>query len=129
MNAISSHIATVDYLELLTVQLRNQDPIDPVDQEGLINDLTQFSQLEGIEQLNTSFSEILKLQQLTQGTALVGKNVGYIDEISGLLKTGTVSEMFTTGDTTNVVVDGTTVALQDIVSVNADSESGSRSES
>lgn len=119
MNSLSSQLATVDYLQLLTIQLQNQDPIDPVDQEGLINDLTQFSQLEGIEDLNTSFSDILKLQELTQGVALVGKNVSFVDPASGQLASGTVSETYSAGDQTNVIVNGRTIALEDVLSVGA----------
>ena len=117
MNSISSQVATVDYLQLLTIQLQNQDPIDPVDQEGLINDLTQFSQLEGLEELNTSFADVLRIQELTQGITLVGKNVSYRNAETDEVHSGTVDEVFSAGDQTNLIVDGETVALENIVSV------------
>lgn len=119
MNSISSQVATVDYLQLLTIQLQNQDPIDPVDQEGLIQDLTQFAQLEGLESLNASFADVLKVQELTQGISLVGKSVSFTDPASGDLKSGTASEVLPAGDTVNVIVDGQTVALENIVSVSS----------
>ncbi|QDT10961.1 flagellar hook capping FlgD N-terminal domain-containing protein [Planctomycetes bacterium K23_9] len=119
MNGINSQTATIDYLQLLTVQLQNQDPIDPVDQEGLINDLAQFSQLEGIEGLNGSFEKMLQLQEATQGVNLVGKNVQYQDPISGEMRSGKASEMFTAGDTVNLLVDGTTVDISNITGVSS----------
>lgn len=111
---ISSQQATVDYLQLFTAQLKNQDPLDPAEQEGLINDLAQFSELEGIENMNDSFSELLKLQELTQGMGMVGKNVEYTDSQTGEIKTGTVTEMFPEKGNVRVMVDGDTVSLGDI---------------
>lgn len=117
MNGISSQVATVDYLQLLTVQLQNQDPIDPVDQEGLINDLTQFSMLEGIENLNATFSEVLKIQELSQGAGLVGKNIHYRDITDGSIRSGVATELFNLSDGLSVLVDGTSVSLDNIIGV------------
>lgn len=116
---ITSQVATVDYLQLLTAQLRNQDPIDPVDQQGMINDLTQFSQLEGLEKLNDSFDNMLKMQELSQGTSLVGKQVTYENSITGAIKSGVVDEAFSSGDSTRLIVGGESIALNDVRSVTA----------
>lgn len=125
MNGISSQVATVDYLQLLTVQLQNQDPIDPVDQEGLINDLTQFSMLEGVEDLNTSFENMLRLQEVTQGMSLVGQSVQYQDDVSGEVKSGTVDEFFTAGDEINLLVNGDTVSIDRVIGVSSSGSSDS----
>jgi flagellar basal-body rod modification protein FlgD len=117
MNGITSQVATVDYLQLLTVQLQNQDPIDPIDQEGLINDLTQFSMLEGVEDLNGTFEQMLQLQKATQGMNLVGKTVQYQDPITGEIASGQATEMFTAGDTVNVIVGDKTVDVLNVVGV------------
>ena len=117
---ISSQVATVDYLQLLTVQLQNQDPIDPVDQEGLINDLTQFSMLEGVEGLNASFDEMLKLQEVTQGMNLVGKTVQF-EGVDGELKSGRVDEYFTYQDSINLLVNGEGIPVNKVIGVVADS--------
>ncbi len=117
MESITSQTAAIDYFQLLTIQMQNQDPIDPVDQEGLINDLTQFSILEGIENLNTSFGQVLQLQQLTQGVNLMGKTVDYRDPVTDQFVSGTASEVFNVDDSIKVLVDGKTVSLDDIVRV------------
>lgn len=117
MNQISSQVATVDYLQLLTVQLRNQDPIDPVKQEGLIDDLTQFSMLEGIEDMNTSFQQILQLQQVSQGIDLVGKTVQFQDPVTGAIRSGEASEMFNNQGEIRLAVDGQSIGLQHVISV------------
>ena len=117
MPGITSQTATIDYLQLLTVQLQNQEPIDPVDQEGLINDLTQFSVLEGIESLNGTFEELLKIQELTQGVGFVGQNVQYRDEADGSLQSGIATDVFTQDDGLTALIDGKSIPVQDIVGV------------
>ena len=42
-----------EFLKLLTVQLANQDPMQPVDQKKFAADLAQFSQLEQMANMNT----------------------------------------------------------------------------
>ena len=92
-SAITSQAASVDYFQLLTIQLQNQDPVDPVDQEGIINDLTQFSILEGIENLNASFGEFMELQELTQGVSLIGKSVDILDPTTGQPRRGIATDL------------------------------------
>lgn len=67
-----------DFLRLLTVQMQNQDPTNPVDNTKMIADMAQFSSLEAMKQLNetvSSMSQMFKMNQAIQASALVGKNV------------------------------------------------------
>jgi flagellar basal-body rod modification protein FlgD len=118
-SGISSKIATTEYLELLTIQLQNQDPIDPVKQDDFVAQLAQFSVLEGIEGLNASFESMLKLQEVSQGLDLVGKEVDYLDILSGEIKSGTVDEFFVDQGVINLMVNGQTVSVDLIAGVKA----------
>ena len=117
MEGITSKTAAIDYFQLLTVQLQHQDPVDPVDQEALINDLTQFSILEGIENLNATFGQFLQLQELTQGVNLIGKSVDFRDSVTGDLRSGVATDVFNVDDSVQVLVDGQAVTLDRIVRV------------
>ncbi|MDY3551626.1 flagellar hook capping FlgD N-terminal domain-containing protein [Gemmata sp. JC717] len=65
------------FLQLLIAQLKNQDPLDPVSNQDFIQQLATLNTVSGIQSLNTNFSEMLKLQQITQGADLVGKTIEY----------------------------------------------------
>ena len=117
MDSITSQSATTDYLQLLTISLKNQDPTDPVDQEKLITDLTQFSILEGIEDLNASFGQFMQLQELTQGVDLIGKTIDYRDPASGEIKSGVATDVFSTDDNIQILVNGDTVSLDAVARV------------
>lgn len=79
VTGVNGDLGRDQFLNLLVTQLRNQDPLDPITDQEFIAQLAQFSTLESIEQLNTSFSDLLKLQQLTQGSNLIGRTVNFLD--------------------------------------------------
>jgi len=55
-----------DFLRLLTTQLANQDPLAPTDNEAMLAQLAQFSQLEAATDSTVVLSEISdKLDALT----------------------------------------------------------------
>jgi flagellar basal-body rod modification protein FlgD len=66
------------FLKLLVTQLKNQDPLSPMDNAQLTSQIAQINTVTGIATLNTSVqalsSQFLQMQSL-QGAALVGKNV------------------------------------------------------
>ena len=117
---INSQVATTDYLRLLTIQLQNQDPIDPVKQEDFVAQLSQFSMLEGVEGLNTSFESMLKLQEISQGLSLVGKQVNYLNTTTGEMESGKVDEFFVDGGIVNLMVNGKPISVDLIAGVKAD---------
>jgi len=116
---IQSQIATGDYLTLLTIQLQNQDPIDPVKQDDFVAQLSQFSMLEGIEGLNTSFESMLKLQEVSQGLDLVGKTIEYLDTGTGELRTGSVEKFSVNQGNIELLVNGQTVSIDNVAGVSS----------
>lgn len=67
-----------EFLKLLTVQLQNQDPMNPMKQEKMAAELAQFSQLEQLSNLNTKFDGLTKNQQVQDkfyGASFLGKEV------------------------------------------------------
>ena len=74
------------FLTLLVSQLQNQDPMNPVSATYFTSQLAQLGTVSGIQQLNTNIQQMLQLQQLSQGAALIGKTVSYIP--SGSSTTG-----------------------------------------
>lgn len=66
------------FLTLLTTQLQNQNPLDPMKNEQFVAQLAQFSQLEGITNMSTSLSDVadvIRSDRIMTGANLVGKSV------------------------------------------------------
>ena len=66
------------FLKLLVTQLKNQDPLSPMDNAQLTSQIAQINTVTGIATLNTSVqtlsSQFLQMQSL-QGATLLGKDV------------------------------------------------------
>lgn len=59
-------LGQADFLRLLTTQLANQDPLEPTDNEAMLAQLAQFSQLEAATDSTIVLNEIAdKLDALT----------------------------------------------------------------
>lgn len=67
-----------EFLNLLVAQLNNQDPLSPQSNGEFVSQLAQFSQVEGIEKMNTSMDSMLsgyQSSQALQASSLVGRKV------------------------------------------------------
>src|ERR1700734_3492026 len=76
MDQLSGNFDT--FLQLLTTQLQNQDPLDPMDSNQFTQQLVEFSQVE--QQINTNTNlQTLITQGTTNASAIttsyLGKNV------------------------------------------------------
>jgi flagellar basal-body rod modification protein FlgD len=66
------------FLKLLVTQLKNQDPLNPMDNAQMTSQMAQISTVEGIEKLNATLKMILEgsnENQAMQAAALVGHGV------------------------------------------------------
>lgn len=66
------------FLKLLTTQLKNQDPLNPLDNAQMTSQLAQISTVSGIEKLNATLQLLLQGSQeaqTTQAASLVGHGV------------------------------------------------------
>ena len=88
------------FLKLLTEQLRNQTPLEPVDNESFMNQMASYTTMQEQRDLNTNLLKLLdyqgvlaRVQGLAQGSALLGKDVSYAGD-DGNTATGNVESVF-----------------------------------
>jgi flagellar basal-body rod modification protein FlgD len=66
------------FLQLLTTQLQNQDPLDPLDTNQFTQQLVEFASVQQQVDMNTNMQTLISLQQTTAATTalqLVGQTV------------------------------------------------------
>ncbi|TAM85047.1 MAG: flagellar hook assembly protein FlgD [Candidimonas sp.] len=66
------------FLTLLTTQLQNQDPLNPMDNSEVTSQMAQLSTVSGITQLNATLQAIsgqMNMSQSMQASALIGHQV------------------------------------------------------
>lgn len=85
------------FLQLLTTQLQNQNPLDPLDTNQFTQQLVQFAQVEQQLKSNTQLETLVSLQktsQQTQALGFVGATVA-VDGASATLANGSAAWNFT----------------------------------
>lgn len=66
------------FLQMLTTQLQNQDPLSPMDTTQFTNQLVMFSQVEQQLKSNDTLNKLLTMQTINMtslGVSFIGKNV------------------------------------------------------
>jgi len=112
----------MDYMTLLVTQLQHQDPLEPLDNNEMASQLAQFSQLQQLETMNSSFTKVLTSAERVYASSLIGKKISFsIETEQGTTDTqsGTVEQVYNNVDGQVLLgVDGYIVSLDDITSVN-----------
>lgn len=79
----SSKLGKEEFLKLLTTQLANQNPLEPVDNQAFIAQLAQFATVEQQSQMNSTLESLLMAQASSNQTGvanLVGKDVTFTSD-------------------------------------------------
>lgn len=74
----SSNLGKDDFLKLLTQQLKNQDPMNPMDDTSFISQMSEFSSLEQMTNMNKSletFISTFNSNSQTQAMMYLGTTV------------------------------------------------------
>jgi len=97
------------FLKLLVTQMRNQDPMNPMDNAQVTTQLAQISTVGGIDKLNNSLSAMSSAMSATQNASLIGRNVVVSSDLVRLGGSGPV----TVGVELAGAADKVGVAIQD----------------
>jgi flagellar basal-body rod modification protein FlgD len=94
------------FLQLLTTQLKNQNPLDPLDTNQFTQQLVQFAQVEQQLKANDQLATLVSLQQMQQTTeamSFVGKTVA-VDGATTQLVNGQAQWSFTAPKPSNATI-------------------------
>jgi flagellar basal-body rod modification protein FlgD len=109
----------LDFMNLLVTQLRNQNPLEPMDNQDMSAQLAQFSELQQLEDMNSSFGDVLESIQRSYASSLIGKDVSFSTTGSGDAAesmSGEVEEIVMNGEI-ELIIGDRHVSLADVLSV------------
>lgn len=89
------------FLSLLTTQLQNQDPLDPMDTGEMTNQLVQFSSVEQSIATNSNLEELISLtnsQASDNAVQYIGKEVEVLSTARGFTEGGTSDWRFSVAE-------------------------------
>jgi len=74
------------FLQLLLAQMRNQDPLSPMQGEEFMSQLAQLTTLEQMWKMNESLQTFMSQQQLLQASAMIGRTVQAVNEAGQVIE-------------------------------------------
>jgi flagellar basal-body rod modification protein FlgD len=95
-------MSSTDFMKVMLTQLSHQDPLNPTDSNQLLTQMSQISQLQSNQDMQTNISSLTLQQSIGAAGNLVGK------EVKGLTETGDAA----VGAVTSVRVANKTVYLE-----------------
>ena len=111
----------MDYMRLLVAQMQNQNPLEPLDNNEMASQLAQFSQLQQLESMNSSFARALASVERSYAASLIGREVSFLVETeTGAMEaqSGIVEQAHHDVDGDIVLVVGQYgISLEDVLSV------------
>jgi flagellar basal-body rod modification protein FlgD len=68
------------FLKLMITELQNQDPLNPLDNAQILQQITQIREIGATNQLTDTLAAVLLGQNLSTGSSLIGREVVALDE-------------------------------------------------
>ncbi len=110
----------MDYMKLLITQLQNQNPLEPLNNNEMASQLAQFSSLQQLESMNSTFAQVLDIANHTYANSLIGKEVSFLGETPegtvDILR-GVVEQVYKKNGENFLIVGDYVLGLKDIISV------------
>ena len=112
----SNELGKDDFLKLLITQLSNQDPTSPMEDTQFISQMAQFSSLEQMTNMSTSFAKMADYLNSQEAAGTLGKTVEL--DIGDTTVQGIV-EGATRGENPQVMVNGMYYSMDKIKAIYA----------
>lgn len=114
------------FLTLLIAQLRYQDPMAPTDPSAMMQQTSQFANVEAIQKLNDLTGQTLGFTQFQSAATLIGREVSFAsattDDPTGLDSAVVMGVRTTNTGPLLVLEGGGEIGLLDVVSVRSVSD-------
>ncbi|MGE0757323.1 MAG: flagellar hook assembly protein FlgD [Pirellulaceae bacterium] len=68
------------FLELLLAELQNQDPLNPMDNAQMLQQISQIREITATSQLTETLSAVLLGQNVTTASGLIGRQISGLDD-------------------------------------------------
>ena len=109
-------LGQADFLQLLSTQFQNQDPMKPMDDTAFIAQMAQFTSLQQTQTLTQQMTQMRATQDLTTANSYIGRSVT-VDAGNSTTATGNVTAVDASGASPMLVINGQSYALSSVLRV------------
>lgn len=109
-----------DFLTLLITEMQNQDPLNPMENADMLQQIGLIREIGATNDLTDSLTSLSQNQQLTTASSLIGRKISALSddaqEVTGTVERISVTDSSSEGDSriVKVHVDGKTIDINNI---------------
>ncbi len=111
-----SYVGNAQFMQLLLAQLRYQNPLDPMQNEEMIMQLTQINSLQELQSISDALTGLSRWSQMASASNLLGKRVQVMYN-DGSIGEGVVTGISIVGNEVMLWVDDELIPFSSVVSV------------
>jgi flagellar basal-body rod modification protein FlgD len=115
-------LTQADFLKLLVAQMTSQDPLNPTSSQDLLTQTVQLSTLQSNTSLQSTMTQLQGNQTLAEASSLLGRQVTVQADSSNTAQ-GVVSGVDLSSGTPQIIVNGTSYSLSQVISISTASAS------
>jgi len=112
----SSSLTSDAFMSLLLTQMKNQNPMEPMNDTEMISQMSQLSSLQELQKVSSSMTSMEYLSQMLSASDMIGKTVTYKNS-DGETVSGAVSSISLEDSEVYVTVGEETVAMDSLLTV------------
>ena len=110
------------FFKLLVTQLRNQDPLNPMEDREFVSQMAQFSSLSYMQSMSREMNNFIRSSESSLAFSLLGNHVEAVDFVTQQPISGEVSSVFFEGGKAFLRVNNKTVSIDDVGAVHKTDE-------
>ena len=109
-------IGVQDFTKMLVAELKNQDPMEPMKNSDMLQQISQIRAIASNDQLSTTLQSVLLGQNVATAGNLIGRSVTGLDG-NGNRLTGKVSSVSISGGSAVLNVGSSTIDLKNVTQI------------
>ena len=106
------------FIQLLVAELQNQDPMSPMSNTEILQQISQIRAIESNTRLTTTLESVLLGQNVSTASSLLGRTIsGLTDGENGEMVTGKVEKVTVADGVAKLSVGGQTISLKNVEAI------------
>lgn len=107
-----------EFLGLLVAELQNQDPMNPMDNQEILQQVSQIREIESSDRLNETLETVMIGQNMSTAAGLIGQTITGLSENEEMV-TGVVDRVSVVGGTPKLHIGDEEITLNNVSGINA----------
>jgi flagellar basal-body rod modification protein FlgD len=113
-----SNLNLNSFINLLVAQLQNQDPMNPMSNTEILQQMSQIQSIQATTNLTSTLQSVVLGQNVSTGSSLLGQTItGLTDGTNAQTITGTVSGVTIADGVAKLQVGSDTISLNNVTAI------------